>query len=113
MFQIICQQLQLRGKQIFFDQSKYKIIPVKEFPLNWGEEGHARGGLKPQDLQYVSKRRVFLGWDWFMLIGKVNSQNNSYSYSESLQAFHEVSLGDVQSMSGVQQVRAIAQVCTF
>jgi hypothetical protein len=48
-----------------------------------------------------------------MLIERVNSQNNSYSYSESLQELHEVSLGDVHSVSGVQQVRAIAHVCTL
>jgi hypothetical protein len=38
------------GKMKFLDQSKYKNIPVKQFPLNWREEGHARGSLKSQGL---------------------------------------------------------------
>ena len=37
-------------KTTFLDQCKYKIIPLKQFPLTWGEEGHAVGGLKPQGL---------------------------------------------------------------
>jgi hypothetical protein len=38
------------GKSNFLDESKHKTIPVKEFLLNWEEEGHARGSLKPQDV---------------------------------------------------------------
>ena len=34
----------------FLDQSKYKIIPVKQFPLTRGVEVYARGNLKPQGL---------------------------------------------------------------